>query len=146
VVLYLGDGARNECVYKFVSEREYDPCRRHDNLRLLERGTLYVAKLEVGGTGQWLPLRYSDEPLTDANGFHSQGEILANARGAADQLGATKVAASVEIAEESGDAAAVLLRWHFAAGASHRLATLADVRFGADRAIRGQVELPPSAA
>jgi len=146
VVLYLGDGARNECVYKFVSDREYDPCRRHDNLQLLERGTLYAATLEPGGTGQWQALRYGEGLLTDANGFHSQGEILANARGAADQLGTTKIGAAIEIVEESGDAAAVRLRWQFAAGPSERPATLADARFSADRVVRGQAMLPPSAA
>jgi hypothetical protein len=146
VVLYSSDGARNECVYKFVSEREYDPCNRRENLRLLERGTLYAAKLEPGGSGRWLALGYGRGPLTDANGFHSQAEILANARGAADLLGATKVGGALEIAEEGGDDAALRFRWQIALRPSERpagpFAPAADV----DRAAAGTVARPSSAA
>ncbi|WP_320670384.1 PhoX family protein [Patulibacter defluvii] len=48
-VLYMGDDKAGEGVYKFVSDREFLPGRRSHNLRILEQGTLYIAKWSPEG-------------------------------------------------------------------------------------------------
>jgi secreted PhoX family phosphatase len=91
VVVYMGDDERNEYIYKFVSEGTYDPASRDASLRLLERGTLYVARFEADGSGQWRALTHGADGLDAAAGFAGQAEVLIHARAAADRRGATKM-------------------------------------------------------
>lgn len=87
VVCYSGDDARFEYIYKFVSEGLYEPgVTRGD---ILDTGTLYVAKFNDDGTGEWLPLVYGQNGLDESNGFTDQGDVLINTRSAADIVGAT---------------------------------------------------------
>ena len=94
VVVYMGDDERFEYVYKFVSRDRYR-AGNPGNARLLDAGTLYVARFDDDGKGRWLPLRHGEKypngALTADNGFTSQGEVVIRCRQAADLAGATKM-------------------------------------------------------
>ncbi len=91
VVVYMGDDQKFEYIYKFISKNRYQPNNRQANLRLLEEGTLYVAKFNDDGSGQWIALVHGTNGLTAENGFADQGELLVKTRFAADLVGATKM-------------------------------------------------------
>jgi uncharacterized protein len=78
VVVYMGDDERFEYIYKFVSKGTYNAADRAANRDLLDTGTLYVAKFNAGGHGEWIALP-------------STAEALVNTRATADKAGATKM-------------------------------------------------------
>jgi secreted PhoX family phosphatase len=93
-VVYSGEDAAFEFIYKFVSRDRIRPgggglTAAQANRELLDHGTLYVARFDADGRGRWLPLVHGQGPLTAANGFDDQGEVLIKARQASDALGAT---------------------------------------------------------
>ncbi|WP_020414451.1 PhoX family protein [Microbulbifer variabilis] len=89
VVAYGGDDDEHQFVYRFVSRGIYQPEDYQANRELLTEGTLYAARFDENGHGQWLALIYGQGSLNSENGFHNQADVLIDARRAAALLGAT---------------------------------------------------------
>ena len=94
VVVYMGDDARGEHIYRFVSEGRFNPNDPAANRDLLDTGTLSVARFdavpgELQGQGHWIALVHGQNGLTRENGFADQAEILINLRVAASIAGGT---------------------------------------------------------
>ncbi len=90
-VVYMGDDAANECVYKFIADRPGS----------LDEGTLYVASLEKG---RWLSLDYNSDPRFK-NYFRDPIDLLTRVREAAQILEATPLdrPEDIEINPLTGD-------------------------------------------
>jgi uncharacterized protein len=91
VVVYMADDERFEYLYKFVSRVPARPGNREASRALLEHGTLYAARFEADGTGQWIELVHGRNGLDAGAGFGSQADIAVNTRAAGDVVKATKM-------------------------------------------------------
>jgi hypothetical protein len=95
-VVYMGDDERGEFLYKFVSDGTYS--LGGDNADLLESGSLFVAKFNDDGTGEWLAL------TPETTGMASQAEICIHTRQAASSVGATTMDRPEWVAANPGKA------------------------------------------
>jgi uncharacterized protein len=84
VVVYMGDDEQNEYIYRYVSRLPWRQSFRR-RIHPLDDGTLYVARFNADGSGQWLPLT----PDNPALAGKTLADILINTRAAADAVGAT---------------------------------------------------------
>jgi uncharacterized protein len=90
-VVYSGDDERFDYIYKFVTAARVDLQNPAANRNILDDGILYAAKYNTDGSCEWLPLVFGTGPLTPANNFHSQADVVIECRRAGDLLGATKM-------------------------------------------------------
>jgi uncharacterized protein len=99
LAFYMGDDARGEYIYKFVSLAAWEAADAVPGDRLatgdkyLDAGKLYVAKFNADGSGEWLLLDFGVPAIASYAGyaFANQADVLINARLAADAVGATKM-------------------------------------------------------
>jgi hypothetical protein len=99
LAVYLGDDARNEYIYKFVSTDNWAaadataPNRTATGDKYLDRGKLFAAKFNADGTGQWIELSMANPTVAGFAGyaFADDGDVLMHARLAADAVGATRM-------------------------------------------------------
>jgi secreted PhoX family phosphatase len=105
LAIYMGDDGTPGCIYKFVCSGKYNPANRAANANLLDSGTLYAARFNADGTGQWIPLVQGQSGLvagaTDPGNvsqgpqtpqtidFNTQADVLINTKAAARVAGAT---------------------------------------------------------
>ncbi|WP_088146812.1 PhoX family protein [Achromobacter denitrificans] len=109
VAFYMGDDTTPGCIYKFVASKPYDPANRANNMGLLDEGTLYAARFNDDGSGNWVELTVGKNNLTVgatdpgnftqlATGtvitgtivdFNTQADVLVNTQAAARVAGAT---------------------------------------------------------
>lgn len=109
VAFYMGDDGTPGCIYKFVPSKAYDPANRANNLGLLDEGTLYAARFNDDGSGNWIELTVGKNNLTvgavdpgnytqvavgtlpesSLIDFKTQADVLINTKAAARVAGAT---------------------------------------------------------
>ncbi len=86
IAAYMGDDQRFDYCYKYVSDKSWKNAIA-DGESPLDNGSLYVAKFNEDGTGEWMELTINN-PVLSAR-FDSQADVLIYTRVAADLLGAT---------------------------------------------------------
>lgn len=98
LAFYMGDDARNEYVYKYVSKAPWSladatPANRlATGAKYLDEGTLYAARFNADGSGTWLALDLNNPDIATnkAYAFSDLSDVVINARLAADAAGATR--------------------------------------------------------
>jgi secreted PhoX family phosphatase len=105
IAFYMGNDSAPGCIYKFVPEKPFDSSDRAKNADLLDAGTLYVARFNADGSGEWRALVYGENGLYEAAfdpgdysqgtaspqrvDFFSQADVLINTRSAGRVAGGT---------------------------------------------------------
>ena len=99
LAVYLGDDARNEYIYKFVSTATWAAAEASAADRMavgdkyLDAGKLYAARFNADGTGQWMERSLATPAIAGYAGyvFADAGDVAIHARIAGDAVGATKM-------------------------------------------------------
>ncbi|MEO1231556.1 MAG: PhoX family phosphatase [Myxococcota bacterium] len=86
IACYMGDDQRFDYCYKYVSDRAWED-HAADGESPLDHGTLYVARFNADGTGDWIALNMANPTLSTM--FTGMDDLLVNTRLAADAVGAT---------------------------------------------------------
>ena len=107
VAFYMGDDSTPGCIYKFVPNRAYSANNRAANTDLLDYGTLYVARFNADGTGEWRALvqgqnglvagaadpgnvsQSTTPPAPVTVNFNTTADVLINTQAAARVAGGT---------------------------------------------------------
>lgn len=107
VAFYMGDDGTPGCIYKFVADRAFNPGNRAANTDLLDHGTLYVARFNGDGTGEWRALvqgqngltpgasdpgdvsQFTTPPAPTSIDFNNQADVLIKTKAAARVAGGT---------------------------------------------------------
>ena len=100
IVVYMGDDERGEFIYRYVSDDKY--VDGGDTATLLDKGTLYVAKFNADGKGEWIAL------TPETTGMTSQAEICVHTRQAASAVKATTMDRPEWVASHPNKAEALL--------------------------------------
>jgi secreted PhoX family phosphatase len=99
LAVYMGDDSQGEYVYKFVSGAAWQDsdATAADRVavgdKYLDAGTLYVAKFNADGSGEWVALNLANPTVAGfaTYSFADDADVLVHARLAADAVGATKM-------------------------------------------------------
>ncbi|MEO7469577.1 MAG: alkaline phosphatase PhoX [Sphingobium limneticum] len=107
VAFYMGDDSTPGCIYKFIPDRAFNLNNRAANTDLLVYGTLYVARFNADGTGEWRAMvqgqnglvagaadpgnvsQSTTPPTPTPVNFNTQSDVLINAQSAARVAGGT---------------------------------------------------------
>jgi len=107
VAFYMGDDSTPGCIYKFVPDRAYSTGNRASNIDMLDYGTLYVARFNADGTGEWRALvqgqnglvanasdpgnvsQSTTPPAPTTVSFNTTADVLINTQSAARVAGGT---------------------------------------------------------
>ena len=107
VAIYMGDDTTPGCIYKFIPDRAFSTANRAANIDLLDNGTLYVARFNADGTGEWRALvwgqnglvvgasdpgnvsQFATPPAPSTVNFVNQAQVLVNCQSAARVAGGT---------------------------------------------------------
>lgn len=107
VAIYMGDDSTPGCIYKFIPDAAFSTSNRAANTNLLDTGTLYVARFNADGTGEWRALVHGQNGLTvgasdpgnvsqsatptapSTVDFRNQAEVLVDCASAARVAGGT---------------------------------------------------------
>ena len=88
IAAYMGDDQSFDYCYKYVSAKPWKEAIRVKESPL-DEGSLYVARFDEDGTGEWLLLDVYDNPELYQAFDGDQAKLLINTRLAADIVGAT---------------------------------------------------------